>query len=271
MKIYIYSYINKQNGHRYIGKTNNIERRKREHKSQAFNPKIINTSSDTMWYKKIRQYGLDQFDFEILEVANETNWAEREKYWIAFYNTYNGSGYNSTPGGDDNTQKSILNEEEVSLIIDRLRENNEAHYEIAIDFGISSTLLSNINHGLRYRRDDVDYPICKTYRTGLDEYSELIFLLRNSYLSFREIALQLNIAESTVKKINYGKLQYDPNMDYPIRKFDTRKLKKIHRDLMSNKTWNEVYSSNKYSKKFIDKINNGEEYFIDFLHYPLRS
>jgi predicted GIY-YIG superfamily endonuclease len=45
MKIYIYSYINKTNGHRYIGKTNNIERRKREHKSMAYNPRshIYNT------------------------------------------------------------------------------------------------------------------------------------------------------------------------------------------------------------------------------------
>ena len=38
MIIYIYSYINKINGYRYIGKTNNIERRRREHKSQAYNP-----------------------------------------------------------------------------------------------------------------------------------------------------------------------------------------------------------------------------------------
>lgn len=48
MKIYIYSYINKLNGHRYIGKTNNIERRRREHKSIAFNKKIIDTNLDTI-------------------------------------------------------------------------------------------------------------------------------------------------------------------------------------------------------------------------------
>lgn len=46
MKIYIYSFINKINGHRYIGKTNNVERRKREHKSLAYNDKIINTEDD---------------------------------------------------------------------------------------------------------------------------------------------------------------------------------------------------------------------------------
>ena len=36
--IYIYKYTNKINGHAYIGKTNNVERRKREHKSNAYNP-----------------------------------------------------------------------------------------------------------------------------------------------------------------------------------------------------------------------------------------
>lgn len=46
MKIYIYSFINKINGHRYIGKTNNVERRKREHKSLAYNQKIIGTKKD---------------------------------------------------------------------------------------------------------------------------------------------------------------------------------------------------------------------------------
>lgn len=30
---YIYCYENKQNGHKYVGQTNNIERRKREHRS----------------------------------------------------------------------------------------------------------------------------------------------------------------------------------------------------------------------------------------------
>lgn len=39
MIIYIYSYKNLINGHRYIGKTNNIERRKREHISNAYNSK----------------------------------------------------------------------------------------------------------------------------------------------------------------------------------------------------------------------------------------
>lgn len=35
---YIYCYTNKINNHKYIGQTNNFERRKREHASCSFNP-----------------------------------------------------------------------------------------------------------------------------------------------------------------------------------------------------------------------------------------
>ena len=97
-----------------------------------------------------------------------------------------------------------------------------------------------------------------------------MFLLKNSYLSFREIAEQLNIGESTVKKINYGTLQHDDNISYPIRKFDTRKIKKVHRELMSDKTWQEISKSTKTSIEKLKQINSGEIEFVDFLKYPLR-
>lgn len=270
MKIYIYSYINKLNGHRYIGKTNNVERRKREHKSIAFNEKIIGTNLDTIWYKKLRQYGVDGFDFEILEVANETNWAEREQYWIQYYNTFNGVGYNSTPGGENGEHLHKLNEQEVISIIDLLLNTDTSYHDIEIEYNISSALLSNINHGLAYFNSSLTYPLRKYYKTGLEEYGQLMFLLKNSYLSFREIAEQLNIGESTVKKINYGTLQHDDNISYPIRKFDTRKIKKVHRELMSDKTWQEISKSTKTSIEKLKQINSGEIEFVDFLKYPLR-
>ena len=36
---YIYCYTNKLNNHKYVGQTNNYERRIREHRSCAFNEK----------------------------------------------------------------------------------------------------------------------------------------------------------------------------------------------------------------------------------------
>lgn len=224
MKIYIYSFINKTNGHRYIGKTNNPERRLREHKSMAFNPKVIETR-DCLWYQKIREYGWENFDFEILEVVTSETWAEREVFWIKYYNTYHGAGYNMSPGGDlSRDDQCILTDVEIQFIYDELLNTKISQKDIATEFNVSQTLISNINQGLRYFKEEYKYPLRKNYKKGLEEYSELIFLLKETKLSFREIAKRLGIAESSVKKINYGKMHHDENIKYPIRPYKHKNM-----------------------------------------------
>ena len=274
MKIYIYSFINKLNGHRYIGKTNNVERRKREHKSNAYNPQIIGTDKDCTWYKKIRQYGFENFDFEILEVASSETWREKERYWIEYYNTYKGVGYNETPGGDDYEHLFILTDDEAASIRELLQNSKISQKDIAEEYQVSSTLISNINQGQKYIDENLKYPLRKNYKTGLEEYSELITLLRTTTKSFKKIAEELSIAESSVKKINYGKMQFDPNMDYPIRKETcfTKDIDNIINDIMNtNLTLVEI--SKKYGKGIatIHRINKGKSHFNPKYSYPLRK
>ena len=274
MKIYIYSFINKINGHRYIGKTNNVERRQREHKSIAYNPNIINTKKDCTWYKKIRQYGWDNFNFEILEVTSTEHWREREQYWIKYYDTYHGAGYNETPGGDNYDHLSLLTEEEAKSLRELLQNSKISQRDLAEDYQISEALVSNINQGQRYIDESLKYPLRKNYKTGLEEYSELITLLRTTTKSFRQIAEELKIAESSVKKINYGKMQFDPNMNYPIRKetcFNFN-VNDIINDLINGtETLNEL--AKKYNKSYntIYRINKGQTHFNSKYSYPLRK
>ena len=97
----IYQYVNKRNGHMYIGFSNDPERRYRDHKKSSFNPNDKDYN-DTV-HKAIRKHGLENFDFNIIESNIETisEAKERERYWIKFYNTYeNKEHYNETPGGD---------------------------------------------------------------------------------------------------------------------------------------------------------------------------
>ena len=275
MKIYIYSFINKLNGHRYIGKTNNIERRKREHKSMAFNPKVIETH-DCLWYKKIRQYGWDGFDFEILDVANEDNWKEKEKYWISYYNTFNGVGYNTTPGGDGEGYGGILSDEEVEGICYLLEDNQIPQAMIAIEYGVSQTLVSNINCGLRYKDYKRTYPIRKNYKNGLGDYETLVQLLKTTVLSFREIAEKLNIAESSVKKINYGMMQHDDNITYPIRNFDTRVINLMEKELIfSLMSIEDIAKKHNKTVRYVESVNQGKTNKKDLLEnlygYPLRK
>lgn len=90
MSIGIYKITNKVNGKSYIGLSSNIEERFKKHR-QMQGEKIL--------YSAFKKYGIESFDFSVLEYCSLEQLAEREKYWIAYYDTYN-NGYNATLGGD---------------------------------------------------------------------------------------------------------------------------------------------------------------------------
>lgn len=87
----IYKITNNINGLSYIGKTLNYTDRFRKHKSGRSKVTIS---------KDIQIYGVDNFNFEILESdILESELDKRESYWISFYDTFN-NGYNRTSGGE---------------------------------------------------------------------------------------------------------------------------------------------------------------------------
>lgn len=63
--------------------------------------------------------------------------------------------------------------------------------------------MSSLNHGYYLREDNEEYPLCKYYKEDKD-YDELIELLVHSNLPLSDIAKQLEMGYSTVKKINAG-------------------------------------------------------------------
>lgn len=56
---YIYCYTNKINGHQYVGQTNDVNRRQREHRSCATN-KDSKQYLD-LFHSKLREYGEENF------------------------------------------------------------------------------------------------------------------------------------------------------------------------------------------------------------------
>ena len=96
----IYKITNKINGKAYIGMSVDIEGRWKGHIKYAFDEKNENSPYyHNRLYTAFRKYGLENFEFEVLEECEKHQLKEREKYWIEYYDTYN-NGYNLTTGGD---------------------------------------------------------------------------------------------------------------------------------------------------------------------------
>lgn len=94
---YIYRITNKINGKMYIGQTHNYYKtRWSQHKKEAF--KKHRKSYNYPLYKSFRKYGIDNFEFKVIEICLIEELDAREIYWIKYYNTYS-NGYNCTLGG----------------------------------------------------------------------------------------------------------------------------------------------------------------------------
>ena len=76
----IYKITNKVNYKVYIGQSINIEERWKHHKLYYSNKKL--KEYNTKFYRAIRKYGIENFDFEIIEECPIELLNEREKYWI---------------------------------------------------------------------------------------------------------------------------------------------------------------------------------------------
>ena len=269
---YIYCYTNKINGHKYVGKTNNLERRKREHKSNANNP--LSKEYNYLFHRKLREYGEENFIFSILQKLEDSEDINKaECFWIEQLKTFvgdNQGGYNLTRGGEE-ISSICLYEENIQEIKTAIK-NKVSFDKIKQKYGISIPYISAINHGIYYREDNETYPLCKYYKDK-DEVSYIKELLVNSSIPMKELAKQLGISYSTIKKINSGSLWKDDKTDYPLRKISSGKQRaiEIQKMLLSGASKEEIIAKTNVSVITVRRINNGESYKDSSLHYPLRS
>lgn len=103
----IYKITNLINNKHYIGKSSSILDRWEYHKQRYNDEKEY----DKLLYKAFRKYGLDNFEFSILEEMTEQEYNKfannREEYWILYYDA-NINGYNLTDGGDGGYNEKAL-------------------------------------------------------------------------------------------------------------------------------------------------------------------
>lgn len=270
---YIYCYTNQVNGKKYVGQTNNLNRRIREHKSHALNPN--NANYNNILHKAIRKYGYDNFSIEVLETLFNQDYQtvdQRETYWIEqMQSLISQHGYNVLEGGRNATH-SLLSRDTIAEIKSQIKQG--VNYTVlSAKYGISKTFLSDINSGKFFYDENEIYPLFK-YRIDDDLYRALIEDLEKPELTFKQLSEKYELAESTVKKFNYGQLRqgfYDG--EYPIRKITPEDYKaELIIDLLLNTSMpkKDIVKLVNSSDETVRRINLGLTHHQDELTYPLR-
>jgi group I intron endonuclease len=234
----IYKVINLINNKIYIGQTiQTLRERKRRHISCAFV-----SNSNVYFHKALRKYGKENFKWEIIDIAEtheELN--EKEKYWIALYNSFGENGYNCTIGGDattgykhteeskekmsktlkengalkgSNNPNSKLTEVKV-LEIKELIKNGASLSEIARRFNTTYSIISKIKRGITWKNVGEDVSYIKYHLTE-DEVREIKILLNEKDLNQKEIAKKFNVSTDVISSINVGRNWRNVKIDATI-------------------------------------------------------
>lgn len=99
----VYYIKNLINNKIYIGQSKNVKDRLSRHKSKLKYKKHENSYLQ----RAVNKYGIDNFEFKIIEFVDFEILDEREIYWINFYNsTLRSNGYNIEGGGVKNKEVS---------------------------------------------------------------------------------------------------------------------------------------------------------------------
>lgn len=179
----------------------------------------------------------------------------------------------------------FLSEEKLKRLIYSLKyELDKTIQQIALEFDLSPSTVSDINQGKEKKVNWVNYPLRQGKVTNplYNYHIEIKQLLKNTSLTFQEIARKYNVAIGSIQSINEGKSWYDDTINYPIRKsgnplyknFSQDQIKEIEDLLLnSNISMNQIAKKIGCGKTTISNINRGKikKYLNENLKYPLRK
>lgn len=140
-KIYLIS--NDINNKVYVGQTiQTLNKRFNGHCCYSKSDRSVN-----MYIKRaIHKYGKDKFHITLIEECPINLLNDREKYWIAFYDSYN-NGYNLTKGGQDSNYFNLHRLEDtidIKKFTEYIIEFRPLAIEVASHFGISKCSVYNL-------------------------------------------------------------------------------------------------------------------------------
>lgn len=285
----IYIIRNTVNQKVYIGQAADVYIRWKGHKTAA---KTGHYKSRSLLYEAMRNIGIDKFYYEIIE-SHVSNYNEREKYWIKFYNSLAPNGYNLLEGGEQypnlsgvkNAGSAIKDVETLNLIISDLKYSDLTLVDISKKYGVPLNTIHGVNQGRTYHNAEFDYPIRKekiVVKLTKKDVENLIIDLLDNKLTIKEIGDKYNVSDVTVNCINTGKTHRDvlANLSRPIRDSVVRKPRTLTEEEINEIIYlltNTSLSLRAIGRKFntehstIINIKNGTKtYRRQGVKYPLR-
>lgn len=279
MKKDIYIIRNTINDKCYIGQSVDYRYRFRKHCETA---RRNNFKYKSYLYNAMNKLGIENFYVELLESQVE-DYNEKEIFYIQHFNTMRPNGYNLAAGGGghpnlsgiENHNAKITSQEDLEAIYDELEHSTYSLSEIAKHYGVSFSIIQNINAGETYKLPDQTYPI-REMTLSKQKLDRLTYDLKYSNLSYAELGKLYNISTQQVKSINCGSCWHRDYLTYPIRRMvfvgNDEIYEQIQKDLLSTSI-SIVDLAKKYncSQQTIERINTGKTHRNQSLQYPLRK
>lgn len=237
----IYKITNLINKKVYIGQSTNIHKRMIQHKNRYVREKCSEYNSEL--YKDMREFGINNFTFEIIEECPKDELNLKEIYWIKYYSAYE-CGYNKNEGGNSGTHVKLTNKD-LDEIRKLLKETELTNTEIGELFNVSENAISGINTGYRWYNNDCEYPLRKNQMNGGLEKTE--------YHNECPICGKEKVRNSSVCKDCYNKYVRKRKVEMPSKEEITNVIKKLKGNLTAvGKYYGVSYTS---IKRWLKKMN----------------
>jgi group I intron endonuclease len=215
----IYKLTNKINNKVYIGQSVHPEKRLWEHENRAKN----NTDNYPI-HMAINKYGIENFDFEIIEWTSDYD--NRESYYIKEYNSIAPNGYNILEGGhspimigEDHPRNTIKKQQLIDIIND-LKSNKYSDRELAKKYNTTDKIIADINHGYSHAIDSETYPLRikkGLQKLTLEQVKDIKNFLKTTNYTYQFLADKYSVSKGVIYHINKGLTFFDNNEKYPIR------------------------------------------------------
>lgn len=226
--IYIYGLIDpRDNRVRYIGKTNNLKLRLKQH----FHETKLTLKAN--WIKSLKKQKLKP-SIQIIDVATELDWKTKEQYWISMFPDL----LNMTSGGEGNSDKfcrlrgqfhsnSKLSEFQVLKIIELYKYTNLSSFDLCKIFNVKQITINCIIGGKSWKHltNGVKTESCFKKKNP-NKNGKQNGNFRGSKLSIKDVLDIKEMLNNNVKNVNIAKI-------YGVTPLTISKIK-------NNKSWRHI-------------------------------